>query len=246
MSIMRLSDITSGRLNRYNSFGDAKITIPNYILYLRFDEGNNSNVIKDSSRFNHTIHKNGSIEIREDKKKYGVSSLYCNDYGEYIYTDLHSCFNLHGESFTIDFWFYLNGNNMPRNSYAWFNITNVSPGTDSTYCWQRCGPYYFEYYVNNTRVLSNNSFDPSDYTWHHFEISRDISTHTWRAFYDGQLLCSSVNNADFLDEDHRVYIATGRFQDTYHYFFHNSYGNGWLDEFRIAKGIVKHTSNFSV
>jgi hypothetical protein len=73
-------------------------------------------------------------------------------------------------------------------------------------------------------------------TWYHVALVR--SGNSWYVFQDGSQVGSPrTSSASVADYTGTLYV--GSYQGTALYF------NGWLDEFRVTKGVARWTSNFT-
>jgi Concanavalin A-like lectin/glucanases superfamily len=145
-------------------------------------------------------------------------------------------------NFTIDFWVRFNsfpttGNHM--DFYA--QSTNASnyveiglrraPDTDLRWVWS--------VFTGGTDIVGIVSVYPSPdlvlNTWYHMAYVRSGST--FYLFQDGSLITSVTNATAFPDLTSSLWL--GAFPDS------TNFLDGWLDEFRISKGVARWTSNFT-
>ncbi len=236
------------KLNRIKATGTTvgDLHFPKVTALLPFDGTNGATSTTDSSNSNHTVTFGGDAEISTAQSKFGGSSLSLDGNGDYV--DLPQSTNqLVSEDFTIEFWFRINsgagsehigffgsyyttpsGKGMAMQSNATYNQVwfQWMYGSGSGTNWA---------YLNQTQgtrtALSNN-------TWYHVAVTRSGST--WRLFLNGTQEDSITQSSQVTDSGSTTRIG--------------NYGpsatasqalNGYIDDFRITKGLARYTSNFT-
>jgi len=149
-----------------------------------------------------------------------------------------------GNTFTIDFW--VRFNTISNQSFLYQRKNTVSVvgiDYDATGKVLQIDSYIWSGSV--TPFFITAPFDPAEDTWYHIAVVRIDDGNTaasWRIFVDGEgqtlTLAGGAWNGAYPDVAN--YIAIGRTGD-----HASGYVNGWLDEFRISKGIARWTSNFT-
>ena len=140
---------------------------------------------------------------------------------------------------------------------CWVKFNALIDGYDQTFAAQYVDIYnnwrcvYYPASKNiDFRVKIGNIFHevmcgwtPSTNTWYHIAFVRDgtASFANWKIFIDGVLQTNSYTtgspDVSFPDFASALYIGQNGNND--------AYINGYLDEFRISKGIARWTSNFT-
>ena len=219
---------------------------PKVTALLPFDGTNGATSTTDSSNSNHTVTFGGDAEISTAQSKFGGSSLSLDGNGDYV--DLPRSTNQFvSEDFTIEFWFRINsgagsetvglfgsyytgggGKGMLMQSTATYNqvffqwMYGSGSGTDWAYLNQTQG---------TRTALSNN-------TWYHVAVTR--SGNTWRLFLNGTQE-DSVTQSDQLTDSGST-TRLGNYGPS----GSASHGlNGYIEDFRITKGLARYTSNFT-
>ena len=221
--------------------GDAHF--PKVEALLPFDGTNGATSTTDLSDRGNTVTFGGDAEISTAQSKFGGSSLSLDGNGDYV--DLPQATNqLVSEDFTIEFWFRINSG-AGSETVGLFGSYYTTPSgkgmimaSSATY-----NQVYFQWhygasdwaYLNQTQgtrtALSNN-------TWYHVAVTRSGST--WRLFLNGTQE-DSVTQSDQLTDSG----ATTRL---------GNYGpsatasdglNGYIEDFRITRGVARYTSNFT-
>ena len=161
-----------------------------------------------------------------------------------ISTPYSSDFDFGAGDWTIDWWMYLSG--PPGNYYIYYNGASTGPGDAvAIYFSQRL---YFGAYANG---IEEASYWTSNYNWSAYY---GVWTH-WAVVRHGTSLLLFINGVSQTFNASKA-IGTNSITPYYHnsVVIGNAYsGNpayedpfiGYLDEFRISKGIARWTSNFT-
>ena len=192
-------------------------------VLLHFDGTDTSTTFTDES--GKTWTSGGNAQIDTAQSVFGGASLLLDGTGDSIHTSDSADFDFGTGDFTIDFRLRYNG----------------SPTGTQTFFSQRSGTKH-EFYYDGSQLYFDSgptlgvNWTPSSGTWYHIALVRNGNNFMF--FVDGtqvgttQVSASATNN---LATD--AYI--GARED-------GSNGlNGWLDEYRISKGIARWTSNFT-
>lgn len=200
---------------------------------LNFNGANNSSSFPDETG-RHAWTANGNAKISTVQSKFGGASAYFDGSTSFISTPSSPDFSLDGD-FTIDGWVFIDAFTRP---YA--TIIGSARGSFSGASW------FLMVYSGSRRVAAGypggnpviqSTTTLSASTWHHIELSR--SGGTVRLFIDG-VLDATVANAvtwDFSDSGTRV--GSNGWDGT------NSMFHGYIDDFRVTKGVARHTANFT-
>jgi hypothetical protein len=180
-----------------------------------------------------TIHKTivplGNAHINTSAKKFGAGSGYFDGTGDYLGTVNHEDFNFGSGNFTIDFWFATIDNTksqyyyMQNNGTADNSIVFARNSTNTIFYIKSGGSYVANYTVTDSVVNG---------TWYHYELVRDGSN--IYIFKNGVKL-TLTETIPIESQDIPVFTGNPIF----------CYVWGYIDEFRISKGIARHTSNFT-
>lgn len=160
---------------------------------------------------------------------------YFDGVGDYITLADSPDWYLGTDNFTIDFWFNLKAF-PPLNDY--FGICGQRDATNTRFdivLFNTDGSYYFLFYcTNSTGGYLTNALPLSLNTWYHFAMVRDGLTST-KTFLNGTL--NLIYTTNYTVENLTTVYMIGYNNVTYF--------NGYLDEFRVSKGIARWTSNFT-
>ena len=224
--------------------GDAHF--PKVEALLPFDGTNGATSTTDLSERGNTVTFGGDAEISTAQSKFGGSSLSLDGNGDYV--DLPQATNqLVSEDFTIEFWFRINSG-AGSETVGLFGSYYTTPSgkgmlmvTSATY-----NQVYFQWmygsgtgtdwaYLNRTQgtrtALSNN-------TWYHVAVTRSGST--WRLFLNGTQEDSVTQSDQLTDSGSTTRLGNYGPSAT------ASDGlNGYIEDFRITRGVARYTSNFT-
>jgi hypothetical protein len=191
--------------------------------------------IIDKSQSVKTITLNGDVKSSTTETKYLTSSMYFDGAGDYITMTPSSLFAFGTGDFTIEGWVYITAtgdkgifqqgtSNFPvtnSNSVA-LQITNASPA-DSEWAIYAANSYH-----ESTVNYSLNQ-------WYHFAVVRASST--TKLYVNGTEALSIADSVNYTG----TYMGVG-----------SIYGAanaqcfvGYIEDFRITKGLARYTSNFT-
>jgi len=218
-------------INPY-AFGGAA-TDPDFAsvsLLLHGDGTNGSTTITDSSSSPKTVTAFGNAQISTTQSKFGGSSIAFDGNGDYITSASNAAFTFGTDDFTIEFWYYISSTG---NQCFYDTIPIGGSG-------ERTSGFALVVDSGKWNVFSNNSFRgqstnaPSTNQWVHFALVR--SGTTWTYYENGTSNGSFTYSRDLTDSN----FVCGRVGDTSAYFI-----NGYLDDYRVTKGVARYTANFT-
>jgi hypothetical protein len=208
-------------------------------LLLHCDGTDGANTFIDSAS-GKTITANGHAQVDTGQKVFGSGSALFDSVGDdYLSIPYDSDFSLGSSDFTVDFWVRI----------ASFNNYNVvcslnGSSASSLRSWDiaiRDESLWWYWSENGSSDLSIET--PYNFivdTWYHVEVGRTGGKIYF--FVNGILLNSGGTTFTGTIYNANVIFRIGLFGvdgGTYPL-------NGWLDEFRISKGIARHTSDFTL
>jgi hypothetical protein len=187
-----------------------------------------------------TVTANGNAKIDTSQSKFGGASGSFDGTNSYLSASDSNDWYFGTGNFTIDFW--VRFNSLPSSgTVAVFydqatDINNVFKvelyNNSGTYQW------YFVGVSGGTTFVSigANAAAPSLGTWYHIAFVR--SGNSWYIFQAGtQVGSTGSSSASISDNSGLVYIGLNAGT--------TMYLDGWLDEFRVSKGVARWTSNFT-
>jgi len=211
----------------------ATIGDPNFAnvsLLLHMDGSNGSTTFTDSSSNGLTVTANGDAQISTTQSKFGGSSAYFDGTGDRL--ELASLADLSGGPWTIEGWYYFTADPNSsthllwslndENTLGYAQLQTVS-GTTTLRLQQRGGSY-----------LSNGTFDFNINTWYHIATVWDGTN--MKVYVNGTAALSSTTNVIQNAGNGLTINGDGGGSLTF---------AGYIDEFRITKGVARYTSNFT-
>lgn len=196
-------------------------------LVLHGDGTDGSTTITDSGVTGHTVTAFGNAQIDTAQSLFGGASILFDGSGDYLSVPDHADWDFGTADFSIDF-------NARFGSVGSFPQTFFSRNGFSEMRLQMDDANTLVLYLMGSEIASR-SFTPLINTRYHIEVSR--SGTDLRIFVNGTQLGATVTNSTNVTGTSAILI--GQVAGT-------NFFNGWIEEFRISKGIARHTSSFSV
>ena len=205
---------------------------------LHCDGSDTSTTFTDSGVTGHTVTANGNAQIDTAQSKFGGASGLFDGSGDYLTIPNHADFAFGGGDFTVDFWVRFNA--LPTaGNFATFYGRDVSSHDLQLDINNSAGTYKVRFipYISGAKLVVNETWSGlTTGVWYHVAFVR--SGNTWGVFIDGTLLPTGSQSGT-LDTTTDT-ISIGRHTSGSPREF-----NGWIDEFRISKGVARWTANFT-
>lgn len=232
--------ITKGLVRWKSNFNPADEAYPakepatKLLLHMNKVDGNT--YFKDSSGSDHFVFPVGNAALSTAQKKFGARSAYLDGSGDYLRTRQYSSdFAFGSDEFTIDFWVY-------RSTTGQETLVRISDpgGADASDT-----PVQIEFNSSNTLVAyigyTTGYFTVSSGVaitstgWHHVALVRDGND--FKLAVDGSFGSAKTQDRTLPDAgDDRLAIGSDWGSDDF---------NGYVDEFRVTKGVARWTSDFT-
>ena len=193
----------------------------------------------DSSTYNHTMTLAGDPVISSTQSKFGGASGDFDASGDYLQTPLTADLQFGTGDFTVEFWAYNRGK--ITNGPAFFsNYQHWNGGGSATGMALIAGHKS----LGNTKYLLAISgqlltFGTVSYNqWDHFAVTRESGA--VKVFINGVESLSTTNNGSIDGQGGYWTVGSNDFNVT-------GYGdyNGFIDDFRVTKGVARYTANFT-
>lgn len=199
-------------------------------LLLHFDPETNYTAFKDSSSSNHNIVKNGNTTIVR-KYPFNDSAIYFDGTGDYLTLEDSDDWDFGSENFTIDFWIKtLDSAKDILSTYE--PIDNIN-----SYLVYISSGGKLSFYENGGIV--NYGFGKiNDGIWHHCAIIREKGI---LYYYIDGILNGNISDGNYLLNNSGTQINIGNSIRTG---VSQRELEGYLDELRISKGIVRWNDTF--
>jgi len=190
--------------------------------------------ITDKSSSTHTITTNGDTRVDATVKKFGSGSIEFDGATDHLSATSSSDFTFGTGDFTIEAWVKFRNGASDRDMTLFDNGTVNTPGhlcifadVNNLYC--RFGPSGASLNTSWTTLgMSNNN-------WNHLAIVRDSGT--CRVFVNGVQKNSGTRSENLTATGCRIGTLSG--YEAFYAF------DGYLDDYRITKGVARYTSNFN-
>ena len=172
----------------------------------------------------------GNAQVDTTTFKYGTGSLEFDGTGDYLVTTSNEAFNFGTtEDFTIECWAQYDGTS---NTGIW--QTSSTPGPEGS---QQLGLVWYQdkiYSIIKASGTNTGSPTVSANTWYHLAVVRYNGT--TNVYLDGTSIKSVSDTYNYTG---RPYFVIGGYSTTSYLM------NGYIDDFRITKGIARYTANFT-
>jgi hypothetical protein len=182
-----------------------------------------STPITDSSNNTKTITVAGNVALDTGVKKFGASSIYFDGIdANRCQTNSSLDFAFGTSNYTVEGWFYFItvGSNM--------RVWQFSAGGDNL---DLASSDRIAYFNGTGQTFSGNNAVTAS-VWHHIALVRNSGTAT--VYIDGVSVLSTASTPNTTSTRD---IGVGGQQ--------NANLNGYVDDFRITKGVARYTSNFT-
>ncbi|MFZ2038530.1 MAG: LamG-like jellyroll fold domain-containing protein [Minisyncoccia bacterium] len=211
-------------------------------LMLHMNGADNGTTFADSSVSNHALSYNGNVVTKTATKKYGTASANFDGNGDYLSIPDSDDFNFGSGDFTMDFW--INFTALPGSDLFMALATQYQDSTNSlklelynnsgTYQWnlieESAGVSGANVYVNSPGISTG--------TWYHVAVVKNGTS--FKIFQNGTQCGSTYTNAVAWGNIAAPMLIGKEDNPSWPRYF-----NGYIDEFRISKGIARWTSNFT-
>ena len=204
-------------------------------LMLHMDGANAGTTFTDSSSEGgntaHTVTAVGGAQTLTAQKKFGTASGYFDGTGDYLTLDVSADWNFGTGDFTIDGW--IRTDTSPPTYGAIFDSRDTtSSATGFTFAVGSGGDIYI--YSNGMQVQSSAGAITAE-TWHHVALVR--ASGTTKIYVDGASVGTPQAAArTYSNTTARIGIEAFGTSEAF---------KGYIDEFRITKGVAVWTANFT-
>jgi hypothetical protein len=183
----------------------------------------------------------GNAQISTSVKKYGSASMYFDGSGDYLLMQASPQYFFGTGNFTIEFWYYKAGTPetsarlfQTRNGdvYAGINIASNVSGSEPN----NIGLYLSSNGSSYDIASNSSAWTVSDSTWTHICLVRNGSTFT--AYKNGIAQTTVTSSASLYYSASDTPIIGGQAGASRSI-------NGYIDDFRITRGVARYTTNFT-
>ncbi|MFA6270321.1 MAG: LamG domain-containing protein [Candidatus Paceibacterota bacterium] len=208
-------------------------------ILLHCDGDDASTTITDEA--GNTWTAEGGAQIDTAQSKFGGASLLLDGNGDYISTPDSDDWRLddgdNSKLWTIDFWVRFNS----VSGYQALVAQLVNGSNNWMIQYESTHELTFQQRVSGTRNVNiRNAWTPSTGQWYHVAVVKN-GTSGYLMFVDGTQIGSTQTDTDTIGSFAGALNVGRSFQID----GAPSYLNGWIDEFRVSKGVARWTSNFT-
>ena len=176
----------------------------------------------------------GNAQVSTSVVKYGTGSMKFNGTTDYLITPASPNLDLNAGNFTIEGWFYFNSVASGQQP-----VSGYTTASNENYAWYMTSTGGLAYYLSSTgtgwNIASNVTMGTvSANTWTHIALVRNGSTFT--PYINGVAGTTSSSSSAIYSSG--TGITLGAYAGAY--FF-----NGYIDDFRVTKGIARYTTTFT-
>jgi hypothetical protein len=182
----------------------------------------------------YTFETVGDAKISTVQSKFGGSSIAFDGNGDYLIFPANDMHIFRTADFTVEFWIYFNA--LASNQTVAGTASGYQTGGWQLIQVDAADKLSFLIESNPWKYVNTNVLTTG--RWYHIAVSR--SSGTLRMFVDGLLTGSAASTENISDSSgnrmaigHTVELGAGR------------YFNGYINDFRITKGIGRYVQNFT-
>jgi len=211
-----------------------------YTKLLLHGDGLNTQVTDfDYSSSNHILVFNADAQISTTQSKFGGSSYYLDGTGDYISSIDSADWNFGSGDFTIDFWARFGS--VAQHQPLFSHNTDANNYLNAYWDQSLQRIYFAERSSSVTHAAYYASWTPAVNTWYHIAMVRNGSA--FKIFIDGidnTVEATAIGSSTLGDFTGAFLIGYGP-QGV-----GAVYLNGYVDEFRVSKGVARWTSGFAI
>jgi hypothetical protein len=225
------------------TLSESLVTIDSYTkLLLHFDGVDASTRISDNSFSGHTPTVVANAQIDTTQSKFGGSSCLFDGTDDYVTVPASADFNFAAGDFTIDCWFYFTTAGRKAifafNTDTRFGLDYNSVGTTKLGLWASSNGSSWDLIHSDAGGNGICAATPPLNQWNHVAVVRNGNN--WRVYLNG-IVDLDIIVAGTITNNSGEAFNVGRWGYSANHFW---YG-GWIDEFRISKGIARWTAAFT-
>lgn len=209
-------------------------------LLLHFDGADTAQVTSDSSRSAHAVTFNGTAQIDTAQKVFGVSSIIFDGNSDYITIPWESGFDFGTGDFTIDFYY----RTPSETTYQVMMELYSAVGTRIIIYKNASGENHLFFLAtiggSDVAFYNTSSWKPSADVFYHLAFVRNGTSFSIYVNGESQSLTTTtaIGTNDLSITSGTLFIGAKIYDGAL-------YTHGWIDEFRISKGIARWTANFT-
>ena len=210
-------------------------------LLMHMDGTNGSTAFIDATGKN-AITRVGDTQISTAQSKFGGASAYFDGTGDRLTLPANTAFAFGTGDFTIECWF--NVSSLATNKGI-FQLSNSSNYYTSNTASILMSTYQGKITINLMAISAQTSLTVTDGSWYHVALVR--SSGITKIYINGGLRTEVGTSGAITDSNNYsyAYLGIGAYGSSSTVLPTQTW-NGYIDEFRITKGIARYTGNFTL
>lgn len=235
-----MADITRGARGRKHPRNPGQldlVTTANVLdaytkSLMHFNAADGSVVMTDEAGKTWVV--SGNAQIDTAQYKFGGSSLLLDGSGDFLRGDGSADFAFGTGDFTIDFW--VRFASLADVSVIYDCRPNATQGLNGVIYYNNSSQKLCYFFDGADKIVGSTNITAN--TWHHVALAR--SGTSTKLFLNGtQEGATYTDSNNYTINANRPALGGGGYSDTVYNL------NGWIDEFRVSKGIARWTANFT-
>jgi len=185
----------------------------------------------------------GNAQISTAQSKFGGSSMYFDGTGDYLLSVPRQPLALGSGDWTVEAWVYLTA--APVEFTALFCSWNYyTSGYNGNFIGRvSTSNLWTSFNGQGDQIAINGTYSWTQNTWFHMAWVRFGSTIT--VYRDGVSIGSTTDSKNLSDSENGLLIGVNRTNGTIGGGSPTQYITGYVDDFRVTRGIARYTSNFT-
>jgi hypothetical protein len=202
----------------------------NVSLLLHMDGSNGSTTFTDSSNNALTVTANGNAQISTAQSKFGGASGLFDGTGDYLSTAHNAALSIESGDFTVESWIYR------AVSGSVHSVINKRLDTPSStgYAWRVNANNTLQFFFTGGSSITSTATVSSG-AWTYIAATR--SGNTVRQFIDGTIDATTATFSNGTSNTQEFRVGVDNLAG-------NGF-NGYIDDFRITKGVARYTASFT-
>lgn len=224
-------------LGQFRSTGGGVASDPffsNVALLLNMDGNDGANSFVDRSPTPITVTPNGSCQTIASIRKFGTASGRFAANADYL-TFPNSTMNFGTSNFTIEFWLYYNSSQQVANYGCFFD--NGGQGIFLSF---GASPTNLIFYTPNGGISDTTGFAHGMVTLNWYHLAWVRNGNSCKVYVDGVEKGSWTSNGGSMSPASGTLAYIGQYSGGAAYT-----PGGYMDDFRITKGVARYTANFT-
>lgn len=204
-------------------------------LMLHMNGTNGSTTFTDSELTPKSVTAAGNAQISTAQSKFGGASGLFDGTGDYLELADNADWAFGTEDLTIDFW--VRFISVPTSTITAVFYSQYNNGSNMIELYYKDSALYLQNYSGGTPIVDfNRAWTPTAGTWYHIAVVR--TGNTFKMFINGTQIGTDYSSSNSFTDFTNLLRIGARNSTT-------GGLNGYIDEYRISKGVARWTTNFT-